>query len=187
MHDLTNLGNGMYALEIPASGGTVDNDTEGFGWWSGDCTATLSWRGPVILFRSVAMNNLMVDVGAPLTAANITDDWETQSTANPDGFRVNVKKINETATQLEMLMDLTTGVATDGDLAPAVVDNSVLAHMMGEAADVTAYKASTDAMSLGGGSAAAIADEVWDSLKSNHVIRNSFGWVLGEILNNTSW
>lgn len=32
-----------------------------------------------------------------------------------------------------------------------------------------------------------IAGAVWNALKNNYIIRNSFGWILNEILNNTSW
>ncbi len=35
-YDWTAQGNGMYTIEIPASGGaSINNDTEGFGWFSG--------------------------------------------------------------------------------------------------------------------------------------------------------
>jgi len=58
----TNEGDGMYALQIPASGGaTINNDTEGFGWFTGFATGILPWRGPVIGFRAAGLNNLMID------------------------------------------------------------------------------------------------------------------------------
>src|SRR5574343_1436418 len=51
-YDWTHQGDGMYTIEIPASGGaSINNDTEGFGWFSGVCTGVLPWRGPVIGFR----------------------------------------------------------------------------------------------------------------------------------------
>jgi hypothetical protein len=53
---------GMYTLEIPASGGaSINNDTEGFGWFTGVCTGVLPWRGPVIGFRAAGINNALVD------------------------------------------------------------------------------------------------------------------------------
>lgn len=61
-HDWTNLGNGMYAIAIPASGGDdIDNDTEGFGWFSGFATGILPWSGPVVGFRDGALNDLLID------------------------------------------------------------------------------------------------------------------------------
>lgn len=61
-YDWTHKGDGMYSIEIPASGGaSINNDTEGFGWFTGICTGVLAWRGPVIGFRAAAVNNSLVD------------------------------------------------------------------------------------------------------------------------------
>lgn len=61
-YDWTHQGNGMYSIEIPASGGaSINNDAEGFGWFTGVATGVLPWRGPVIGFRAAAINNAMVD------------------------------------------------------------------------------------------------------------------------------
>jgi hypothetical protein len=61
-YDWTNLGNGYYALEIPASGGaSINNDTEGFGHFEGYATGVLPWRGPTIGFRAASANDMMVD------------------------------------------------------------------------------------------------------------------------------
>jgi len=73
-YDWGNLGNGFYTLEMPASGGgSANNDTEGFGWFSGVATGVLPWTGPIIGFRHAALNNSLVDAGstgllAPATA-----------------------------------------------------------------------------------------------------------------------
>jgi hypothetical protein len=62
VYDWTSQGNGMYSIEIPASGGaSINNNTEGFGWFSGVATGVLPWRGPVIGFRAAALNNSLVD------------------------------------------------------------------------------------------------------------------------------
>ena len=75
-YDWTDQGtSGMYAIEIPASGGaSINNDTEGFGWFTGVATGVLPWRGPIIGFRAAALNNSLIDAGttgllAPATAA----------------------------------------------------------------------------------------------------------------------
>lgn len=61
-YDWVHQGDGMYTIEIPASGGaTINNDTEGFGWFTGFATGVLPWRGPVIGFRAVGINNVLID------------------------------------------------------------------------------------------------------------------------------
>ena len=61
-YDWTNQGDGMYTIEIPASGGaSINNNTEGFGWFTGFATGILPWRGPVIGFRAAALNNSLID------------------------------------------------------------------------------------------------------------------------------
>ncbi len=61
-YDWTHQGDGIYTIEIPASGGaSINNDTEGYGWFSGICTGVLPWRGPVIGFRAAGLNDLLCD------------------------------------------------------------------------------------------------------------------------------
>jgi hypothetical protein len=62
-YDWTDQGDsGVYTIEIPASGGaSINNDTEGFGWFTGVATGVLPWRGPTIGFRAAATNNSLVD------------------------------------------------------------------------------------------------------------------------------
>lgn len=70
-YDWVEQGNGMFTIEIPASGGaTINNNTEGFGWFTGVATGVLPWRGPVIGFRAAALNNALID-GATLDV-NVT-------------------------------------------------------------------------------------------------------------------
>lgn len=61
-YDWASQGSAMYTIEVPASGGaSVNNDTEGFGWFSGVATGILPWRGPVIGFRAAGLNNSLID------------------------------------------------------------------------------------------------------------------------------
>lgn len=61
-YDWAHQDGGMYTIEIPASGGaSINNDTEGFGWFSGKATGVLPWRGPVIGFRAAGLNNALID------------------------------------------------------------------------------------------------------------------------------
>jgi len=49
-HDWTHQGDGMYSLEIPKSGGTINNNAVGVGWFTGVATGVLPWSGPRIEF-----------------------------------------------------------------------------------------------------------------------------------------
>jgi hypothetical protein len=62
VYDWAHQGDGMYSIEIPASGGaSINNDTEGFGWFTGFCTGVLPWRGPVIGFRAAGLNDKLIE------------------------------------------------------------------------------------------------------------------------------
>lgn len=94
-YDWTDQGTaGIYTIEIPASGGaSINNDTEGFGWFTGVATGVLPWRGPVICFRAAALNNSLIDAGttgvlAPTVAAR-TLDVTTTGEAGLDFANVN--------------------------------------------------------------------------------------------------
>lgn len=66
---------GMYAIEIPASGGvSINNDTEGVGWFTGVATGVLPWRGPTIGFRRAALNDLLIEGGTAST--NLEDFFD---------------------------------------------------------------------------------------------------------------
>lgn len=61
-YDFVNQGNGMYSIEIPASGGaSINNDTEGFGWFTGLATGILPWISPIFGFRAAGLNDLLID------------------------------------------------------------------------------------------------------------------------------
>ncbi len=51
---------GMYSIEIPASGGDANNDTEGFGWITGETDTCVPFRGPTIGFRAAALNDINI-------------------------------------------------------------------------------------------------------------------------------
>lgn len=63
-YDWTHVGDGMYKIEIPASGGaSINNDSEGTGYFTGICTGVLAWRSPDIVFRAAALNDALIDGG----------------------------------------------------------------------------------------------------------------------------
>jgi hypothetical protein len=67
-YDWSHTGDAMYGIEIPASGGaSINNDTEGTGWFTGICTGVLSWRGPFIGFRAAGLNDALQDLAYSTT------------------------------------------------------------------------------------------------------------------------
>ncbi len=94
VHDWTAVSsntNGMYQIEIPASAGTINNDTEGYGWFTGETTAEAAWTSPVYCFRAAALNDALVDGGDNLDV-NVTQVAGTAQTA---------KDLGQAATDLE--------------------------------------------------------------------------------------
>lgn len=72
-YDWSHIGNAMYDIEIPASGGvSINNDTEGFGWFSGLVDNVLDWISPIYGFRAASLNNGLVDgANAPAIAGDL--------------------------------------------------------------------------------------------------------------------
>ena len=54
-------GSAMYTLEIPASGGTINNNTEGYGFFTGKCDDVLLWRSQTYGFRAAIINDSLVE------------------------------------------------------------------------------------------------------------------------------
>ena len=103
---------GVYTIEIPASGGaSINNDTEGYGWFTGVATGILPWRSPIYGFRAAAINDSLCDTNttgllAPTTAGRTLDvtatgaagiDWgnvENPTTAlNLSGTNIDVDQV----------------------------------------------------------------------------------------------
>jgi hypothetical protein len=71
-HDWTDFTtSGMYGIEIPVSGGDVNNDTEGVGHFTGFATGILPWRGPTIGFRAAAINDALLDSNTLLDSGDV--------------------------------------------------------------------------------------------------------------------
>jgi len=99
---------GMYAIEIPASGGaSANNDTEGVGWFTGVATGVLPWRGPTIGFRRAALNDLLIDGGTAST--NLEDFLDGTGYAGGTAkLTVDVTKISgdsDAADNCELMFD----------------------------------------------------------------------------------
>ena len=79
-YDWVHQDGGMYTIEITASGGaSANNDTEGFGWFTGVATGVLPWRGPTIGFRAAALNNALID-GGDILDVNVTTIEDADAT-----------------------------------------------------------------------------------------------------------
>ena len=124
-YDWAHQDGGMYTIEIPASGGaSINNDTEGFGWFTGAATGVLPWRGPVIGFRKASMNNLMIDNG---DAQDRAEDFF-------DGTKVSIADIfSDAATAADAATAVLAGVV-DGTLGVKDVLQIILAVHAGKAA-----------------------------------------------------
>jgi hypothetical protein len=95
-HDWTHMDGAMYKIEIPASGGTVNNDTEGTGWITGKADACLAFSGPTIEFRHANLNNTLVE-GSTIDV-NITAVGADAIQDNNDGrLEVNLEEIADVA------------------------------------------------------------------------------------------
>lgn len=82
-YDWAHQGDGMYSIEIPASGGaSINNDTEGFGWFSGKITGVLPFRGPVIGFRAAALNDAFIDGTLAALLNKVADHVRRRTQAN---------------------------------------------------------------------------------------------------------
>jgi hypothetical protein len=92
VHDWTHVGDGLYKVELPASGGTVNNDTEGFGWISGRITGVLPFRGPVIQFSPAHIAHGLVTFEKALRVDPNFIEWAI------DGGVLTVKEPDGTTT-----------------------------------------------------------------------------------------
>jgi hypothetical protein len=90
-YDWTNLSDGMYKIKMPASeGASINNDTEGFGWFTGICDGVLAWRGPVMGFRAVALNNSLINSGESLATQAAVDAIKQVNILSATGYVKNI-------------------------------------------------------------------------------------------------
>ena len=135
-YDWTDQGDaGIYTIKIPANGGaSINNDTEGFGWFTGKATGVLPWRGPVIGFRRAALNDLLIEGGT--ASANLEDFFD--GTGYAGGTIKLASDATLTAASIDAILDeLMSGHTTTGSLAKLISDMNTLIGLI---------KAKTDAM-----------------------------------------
>lgn len=122
-YDWTDQGSaGIYTIEIPASGGaSINNDTEGYGWFTGSATGVLPWRGPTIGFRAAAINDALCD-GGDLLDVSVTQ-WLGTAAATPttagvpevDLTHIAGAAVSTTTAQLGVNVEKINNVALTGD------------------------------------------------------------------------
>lgn len=207
-YDWAHLGNGIYKIEMTASGGaSADNDTEGFGWWSGIADAILPFTSPVYGFRAAAINNSLVDgatLVADLSAAGVDAVWDeamsghiTAGTFGTLGLLVVTQGVVETSGS-----NSSTQVQTD--LAEATNDHYDVMTILftsgaeaGQSRLITGYTGASGVVSWNAAltgtpaddvtfmiiAAGTTADAVWDEILtgSSHNIATSAGKRLRQI------
>jgi hypothetical protein len=148
-YDWTHQGDGMYTIEIPASGGaSINNDTEGFGWFTGVATGVLPWRGPTIGLRASGLNDKLIDSTYSTTRG-------LAGTALPDAA----------AEAAGGLYTRGTGAGQINQNGDGQVDTRTVAMASNV---VTAAALATDA-------GAEIADAVWDEALAGHQTAGTAG------------
>ena len=102
-YDWTDQGtSGVYTIEIPASGGaSINNDTEGFGWFTGVATGILPWASPIYGFRAAALNNSLID-GATI---DVTISRPSGTIVDDAGNSTTVFKTNLTSAEDNYIKD----------------------------------------------------------------------------------
>ncbi len=159
-YDWAHQGDGMYTIEIPASGGaSINNDTEGHGWFTGYCTGVLPWRSPVVVFRAVATNNSMIDgatinvnttaiAADTITAASIEaaaiDNATFAADVGSTAYATNIIALAVRKALDEINLDHLAAVADSDD----VVDDTIIAKLAasGATADWSTFVNTTDSL-----------------------------------------
>lgn len=199
-YDWTNVGNGMYKIELPASGGvSANNDTEGFGYFTGFATGILPWRSPIIGFRAVALNNALID-GGDVLDVNLTElGGVSQSATDLKDFADAGYDPGTNKVQGVVLVDTTTtntdmvGTANALLAASAPTNFSSMSISAGGLVDIlqtaadkvwsTTTRALTDKVGFALSSAGVQA--IWDALTSALTTAGSIGKLLVDNINTT--
>ncbi len=174
-YDWSHVGDGMYKIEIPASGGgSINNDTEGVGWFTGIATGVLPWRGPFICFRAAGLNDALIE-NAYSTTRGLAGTALPNAAAEAAGGLYTrgsgAGQINQNANgQVDArLVAESLSLITKVDAIDDFVDTEIAAILAAVDTEVAAIKAKTDnlpatpaatgdAMTLTSGERNAVAD-----------------------------
>lgn len=209
-YDWTHQGDGIYTIEIPASGGaSINNDTEGFGWFTGFVTGVLPWRGPTIGFRRAALNDLLIEGGTAST--NLEDFFDGTGYAGGTAkLTVNAVQLGgapvtaTTSVTIPAASTLATTTGAVGSVTGAVgsvtgavgsvtgavgsvtgavgsVTGNVGGNVVGSVASVTAgVTVTTNNDKTGYGLSSAAVQAIWDALTSALTTVGSIGKKLAD-------
>lgn len=157
VYDWTHSGDAMYKIEIPASGGaSINNDTEGTGWFTGFATGVLPWRGPFIGFRAAGLNDALQDSAYSTTRGLAGTALPNAAAESAGGLYTRgsgAGQINQNANgQADTRV---VAMANDTVTAAAIADNAIDAAAIAANA-ITNAKIADDAISAAKIAAAAI-------------------------------
>lgn len=175
-YDWAHQDGGMYTIEIPASGGaSINNDTEGFGWFTGVATGVLPWRGPVIGFRAAGLNNALIDdaysATRGLAGTALPDAAADAAGGLPISDAGGLDLDAQVKTAVDAIKAKTDSLTFTGTDVKATLDSEKVTVAANE--DKTGYSLSTAPPT-----AAAIADAVWDETLVGHAGAGSAGEAL---------
>ena len=175
-YDWTDQGTaGIYTIEIPASGGaSINNNTEGVGWFTGKATGVLPWRGPTIGFRAAALNDALID-GGDLLDVSVTQFGGTAGTFSGGRPEVNASHIAGSAVSTSSAQ-IGVNVVNAGGTAwgsGAITAGAIAADAIG-------------ASELAADAVAEIADAVWDEARSGHTTDGTFGQINQAVRSGTA-
>lgn len=175
-YDWTHQGDGMYTIEIPASGGaSINNDTEGHGWFIGICTGVLPWRSPIFGFRSAALNNALID-GGDLLDVNVTHIADTAQTGRDIGTSVLLSSGTGTGQ-----ISLSSGAVTVG------TNNDKTGYTASTVSDKTGYSlASSQTFNVTGNITGNLTGSVGSVTGAVGSVTGSVGSVTGNIGGNVT-
>lgn len=146
-YDWTNQGKGFYTIEIPASGGaSINNDTEGYGWFTGFVTGILPFTGPIMGFRAAGLNDLLVEgtysttrglcgTAVPAVAAEAAGGLVTNGTGTGQ-LSLSSGLVNITQTAADKVWSSTTRTLSAFSTALAVSVWDVLASAVATASSI---------------------------------------------------
>lgn len=194
VYDWSHVGDGIYKIEIPASGGgSINNDTEGYGWFSGVCDGVLPWTGPTYTFVPGNVVNSLVTGTDKLQADTVQISGDTTAADNleaaADGTGYNLGGGSVVAASVTAGVGLADDAissakfdeSTAFPLASADSGSTQIARTGADGDTLETLSDQIDAVPTSNPSAATIADAVWDETIADHQTAGSTGELLQDI------
>lgn len=133
-YDWAHVGDGIYKIEIPASGGaSINNDTEGYGFFTGICDGVLAWKSPVYGFRDSDINDKLCDSAwsatAGFTGTDLSDILSTLDGPIDSAITQNTGLNSDILSTLDSAIHSTLDAihsTIDGPIDSAITQNTTL-------------------------------------------------------------